>query len=59
MIVSSHITEGNLPTECAGGACRRGCWARLVASFFARIERMVPLGYEDDAGFHYGRPVLD
>ena len=33
---------------------RPGRLAEVLSKLFAPIKLQVPLGYEDDAGFHYG-----
>ena len=36
---------------------RLGCFNRVVARWRAAINYLVPIGYEDDSGFHYGQPA--
>jgi len=66
MTTMSHTQTGVgpkwLPTPNRGGrivpAARPGSWSRLVAALRAAIHKLVPTGYEDEIGFHYGkRPV--
>ncbi|MGD0812052.1 MAG: hypothetical protein ABSA83_00460 [Verrucomicrobiota bacterium] len=35
-------------------AARPGGWARLTIVWHAAINYFVPVGYEDETGFHYG-----
>jgi hypothetical protein len=32
------------------------CWKRLTIKWEALVEFVVPLGYQDETGFHYGTP---
>jgi len=34
--------------------CQTGLPVRISVKFFGVIESQVPVGYEDDGGFHYG-----
>jgi hypothetical protein len=34
---------------------RRGSWTRLAVTWRAAINFFVPIGYEDETGFHYGK----
>jgi hypothetical protein len=36
-----------------------GSPVRIIALLRATIEARVPVGYEDDAGFHYGSEATD
>jgi hypothetical protein len=33
---------------------RPGFWTRIVAAWYAAINFLAPIGYEDETGFHYG-----
>jgi hypothetical protein len=33
-----------------------GCWRNLAIKWEALVEFIVPLGYQDETGFHYGSP---
>jgi hypothetical protein len=35
---------------------RLTCLTRVVATWHAAIDFLVPIGYEDEWGFHYGEP---
>lgn len=35
---------------------RSRCLQRIVAVWQAAINFLVPIGYEDESGFHYGEP---
>lgn len=35
---------------------RPGCWRTLAIKWGELVEFVVPLGYEDKTGFHYGAP---
>jgi len=35
---------------------RPACLTRVVATWHAVINFLVPIGYEDEWGFHYGEP---
>ena len=44
--------------KAADAATRRlGCIQRAVARWHAVINSLVPIGYEDASGFHYGEPA--
>jgi hypothetical protein len=51
-----------LPANCHD---RRIAWhkvgspARIISALRASIEASVPLGYEDETGFHYGAEATD
>lgn len=36
-----------------------GLATRIVALWNAALDAIVPLGYEDETGFHYGTPPAD
>jgi hypothetical protein len=59
MILFAQIAANRPPAGVVALRRDTSCWARLLESLFATIERIVPLGYEDASGFHYGRPALD
>jgi hypothetical protein len=66
MINISHINEG-VPAECvasSGGdglivpAARPGSWTRIAVLWHTVIDYLVPIGYEDETGFHYGEMAV-
>lgn len=59
MILFAQIAANRPPAGTVKLRQDASYWARLLESLFATIERIVPLGYEDASGFHYGRPALD
>lgn len=59
MILFAQIAANRPPAGVVALRREASCWARLLESLFATIERMFPWGYEDASGFHYGRPALD
>jgi hypothetical protein len=61
MIKISHIEGvpgGWESSSDSGGlnvpAARSGGWTRLTIVWHAAINYLVPIGYEDETGFHYG-----
>jgi hypothetical protein len=38
----------NVPTA------RQGTWTRLAVTWQAAVNFLVPIGYEDESGFHHG-----
>lgn len=59
MMLFGRITGDRLPAPAVMPAREPGCWGRLIAALLARIEQLVPWGYESESGFHYGRPVVE
>jgi hypothetical protein len=62
MATVSHIGSG-VPAERAfssngngliAPAARSGIWTRVAVTWHTAIDYLVPLGYEDETGFHYG-----
>jgi len=35
-------------------AARPGSWTRLAVTWHAAINYLMPIGYEDETGYHYG-----
>jgi hypothetical protein len=33
------------------------CYTRIVATWHAAVNYLVPIGYEDETGFHYGESL--
>jgi hypothetical protein len=53
------VCSSNDNGQVVSGA-RRGVWARLAITCDMAIDYIVPIGYEDETGFHYGEmPVLE
>jgi hypothetical protein len=68
MTISSHPNEGASAdwASLSHGeglilpAARPGSWTRLAVAWRAAINHHVPIGYQDETGFHYGQmPVPD
>jgi hypothetical protein len=62
MTTQSHI-EGNISGEWESPAnddlliarpARSAGWTRIAVSWQTALDYFVPLGYEDESGFHYG-----
>jgi hypothetical protein len=47
--------SGGDPANTSSG--RLGCFARIVITWRAVINFLVPIGYEDETGFHYGESL--
>jgi hypothetical protein len=68
MTTQSHI-EGNLSGEwespanddlLIGRPARSASWARIAVTWHTALDHFVPIGYEDESGFHYGEmPVAN
>jgi hypothetical protein len=63
MTTLSHIDSG-VPAErtfssnsngLVAPAARSGVWTRLAVTWHAAVNYLVPIGYEDESGFHYGK----
>lgn len=50
--IQSHRRTSASPRNLAG-------WHRLLARWKAVMNSLVPLGYEDEFGFHYGEAPAD
>jgi len=62
MTTISH-TDGGVPAEWVSSsngdgltvpAARPGSWTRIAVIWRTAINYLVPIGYEDETGFHYG-----
>ena len=62
MTTLSHIDSG-VPAErtfssnsngLIAPAARSGVWTRMAVTWHAAVNYLVPIGYEDETGFHYG-----
>ncbi len=68
MITGKELTTGHvgqtMPLPSDGNIMRIaghkvGLPVRIVAKFCGVIESQVPIGYEDEGGFHYGANLAD
>lgn len=59
MTTTSHITVAGANADLPGTAnVAGGLLRRLSVSWEAVANFVVPIGYEDEEGFHYGTPVV-
>jgi len=64
MTTVRHLSEKGVQPESPASSgdaaitasARLGCFTRVVATWHAAINFLVPIGYEDETGFHYGEP---
>lgn len=67
------VTGNKLATRCVGKAmpltmdsnimqtagCQTGLPVRIAVKLSGVVESQVPIGYEDEGGFHYGAEMTD
>jgi hypothetical protein len=62
MTIISHadgaVSAESVPSSNCGRLvvpdARSGSWTRIAGAWHAAINYLVPIGYEDETGFHYG-----